>query len=134
MCFHKQVCRIFICFLGQHTTQLINWQKDDQMYVKTSCSEQIELLVLQNKITAIIGGPGSGKTSVMRHVALKMKKIGFVVIPLTVPNDIIKFYDAKRKTLFVIDNFCGKYTLDSHIYDSWVQVVKHIADIPLILR
>lgn len=60
-----------------------------------------------------------------------MKEIGFLVTPITVPNDIIEFFDASKKTLFVIDNFCGKYSLDLQMYDSWVRVIKQITDIPL---
>lgn len=120
----------FLC-LGQFTAQLRIWQKDDQMYGKTTCSEQILNLVQQSKMTAIIGGPGSGKTALIHHIALQMAYIGFDVIPITFPYDIIEFYDTTRNALFVIDNFCGKYSLDPQIHDMWVQVVKHIADIPL---
>ncbi|CAG2237674.1 unnamed protein product [Mytilus edulis] len=116
---------------SQFTTQLRSWQEDDQMYVKTSWSEKILNLVQQSKLAAIIGGPGCGKTALLHNVAFQMAAIGYDVIPITFPYDIIEFYDAKRNTLFVIDNFCGKYSLDLQIHDSWIQVVKHIADIPL---
>ncbi|XP_063446547.1 ankyrin-1-like [Mytilus trossulus] len=55
-----------------------------------------------------------------------MQKDGFDVLPVTNPNDIITWYNPKKETLFVVDDFCGTYTLNPIKYENWKSCVQKI--------
>ncbi|XP_062614170.1 uncharacterized protein LOC134275909, partial [Saccostrea cucullata] len=51
---------------------LIEWQADDKLfYDGISTVEELEERLLKNNIIMVVGGPGLGKTSLVRHIALK---------------------------------------------------------------
>lgn len=45
----------------------------------------------------------------LKHVALRMAEadLNYDIIPITDPNDIIRYNNPNQKTLFVIDDFVG---------------------------
>ncbi|VDI12370.1 Hypothetical predicted protein [Mytilus galloprovincialis] len=55
-----------------------------------------------------------------------MTKHGYTVIPCSKPEDIGKWFKHGRKTLFVFDDVCGRYTLNQQIYTDWKQSLDHI--------
>ena len=77
-------------------------------------------MILQNNIVLVTGSFGSGKSSALHHVALKLfNKHNYLIIPVKFPSEILNFYEPKGKQVFVLDDFCGKYSLDEHRLNSW---------------
>ena len=92
------------------------------MFVSTRASERVfDCLNMYTSVT-VVGNPGVGKTATMRYVALKMRNDGYTVVPTNIPEDIRNFSKKHRKTLFVIDDVCGHYTVDRHRISRWQEM------------
>ncbi|XP_052075517.1 ankyrin-1-like [Mytilus californianus] len=113
----------------QFERRLEQWKKDDQQFVST----KVEKCVMQNVLTqssvTIVGNSGIGKSFLSKHIALLMMKHGYTVIPCSKPEDIGKWFKHDRKTLFVYDDVCGRYTLNQQIYNDWKQNLNHITSL-----
>lgn len=82
---------------------------------------------LQEKsCVVVIGGLGAGKTSIIRSAALQMQRKGYLIIPIESPNDIYRLHSKGRETLFVIDDFCGKYIINEKQISSWKSCTEKI--------
>ncbi|VDH93536.1 glycerophosphodiester phosphodiesterase [Mytilus galloprovincialis] len=111
----------------QISKQLDKWQKNSDNFVETRAAKCVLKGIKENSCLTITASSGVGKTSILRHVALKMKeKEGYDVLPVTYPNDIIQFNNPNQKTLFVIDNFCGTYSINQSDIDNWESVMEQI--------
>ncbi|XP_063408745.1 uncharacterized protein LOC134692224 [Mytilus trossulus] len=105
---------------------LDEWQKNRDSIVETRAMKAVLECVLENSCVTITASSGAGKTSTLLHVALKMKEEGYTILPVTNPNDIVQFCNPNQKTLFVIDDFCGTYSINQSDLDSWEPVMKHV--------
>ncbi|XP_076079493.1 uncharacterized protein LOC143049705 isoform X3 [Mytilus galloprovincialis] len=111
----------------QISKQLDEWQKNADNFVETRAAKYVLKGIKENSCLTITASSGVGKTSILRHVALKMKeKEGYDVLPVTNPNDIIQFNNPNQKTLFVIDDFCGTYSINQSNLDNWESVMEQI--------
>ncbi|XP_052089965.1 uncharacterized protein LOC127726586 [Mytilus californianus] len=102
------------------------WKINDTKFVATRAAKHVFKCVQENKCVTITASSGVGKTAILRHVALQMKGIGYDILPVTSPQDILKFYNPNEKTLFVIDDFCGTYSMNQSDLDSWESVMERI--------
>ncbi|XP_063448244.1 uncharacterized protein LOC134727786 [Mytilus trossulus] len=107
--------------LEQFEKRLELWKKDDQQFVSTEAEKHVMQKVLTQSSVTLVGNSGTGKTFLSKHIALIMKKHGYTVIPCSKPEDIGKWFKHGRKTLFVFDDVCGRYTLNQQIYTDWKQ-------------
>ena len=73
----------------------------------------------------MIGSSGMGKTVTLRHVALKMADSGYDVIPVQEPRDIEQYYNPNEKSIFVVDDFCGKYSANKTEIDQWEKIIQN---------
>ncbi|XP_052079002.1 uncharacterized protein LOC127717259 isoform X32 [Mytilus californianus] len=105
---------------------LDEWQKNADNFVETRAAKCVLKCIKENSCLTITASSGVGKTSILHHVALKMKGEGFDILPVTNPNDIIQFYNPNQKTLFVIDDICGTYSINQSDLDSWESVMEQI--------
>ncbi|CAC5415734.1 unnamed protein product [Mytilus coruscus] len=105
---------------------LDEWQKNADNFVKTRAAKCVLKGVKENSCLTITASSGVGKTSTLRHVALQMKEEGYDILPVTNPNDIIQFYNPNQKTLFVIDDFCGTYSINQSDLGNWEPVMEQI--------
>ncbi|XP_063396719.1 uncharacterized protein LOC134681169 [Mytilus trossulus] len=112
--------------LEQFEKRLELWKKDDQRFVSTEAEKHVMQKVLTQSSVTLVGNSGTGKTFLSKHIALIMKKHGYTVIPCSKPEDIGKWFKHGRKTLFVFDDVCGRYTLNQQIYTDWKQRLDHI--------
>lgn len=98
-----------------------DWRVDTTNFVETRGAKNVLKYVQETtkNCVTITASFGVGKTSILRYVALQMETKGYDIIPVTNPEDIIKFYDPNRKTVFVIDDVCGKYSLKQSEFDRW---------------
>ncbi|XP_076108321.1 uncharacterized protein LOC143076429 isoform X2 [Mytilus galloprovincialis] len=112
--------------LEQFEKRLEQWKKDDQQFVSTEAEKHVMQKVLTQSSVTLVGNSGTGKSFLSKHIALIMKKHGYTVIPCSKPEDIGKWFKHGRKTLFVFDDVCGRYTLNQQIYTDWKQRLDHI--------
>ncbi|XP_076105812.1 uncharacterized protein LOC143074149 [Mytilus galloprovincialis] len=112
--------------LEQFENRLEQWKKDDQQFVSTEAEKHVMQKVLAQSSVTLVGNSGTGKSFLAKHIALIMKKHGYTVIPCSKPEDIGKWFKHGRKTLFVFDDVCGRYTLNQQIYTDWKQRLDHI--------
>ncbi|CAC5403686.1 unnamed protein product [Mytilus coruscus] len=115
--------------LEQFERRLEQWKKDDQQFVSTEAEKHVMQKVLTQSSVTLVGNSGTGKSFLSKHIALIMKKHGYTVIPCSKPEDIGKWFKHDRKTLFVYDDVCGRYTLNQQIYNDWKQNLNHITSL-----
>lgn len=107
-------------FIVKIHKQLEVWRKDDADYFISTKGSTIVLETIQKQsCVAVTGSFGMGKTAILHHVALLMYSIGYIVVPVTHPNDIKKYNHPIEKNLFVVDNFCGKCDLEEEEVEAW---------------
>ncbi|XP_063426126.1 uncharacterized protein LOC134709933 [Mytilus trossulus] len=106
---------------------LKDWKEnDDKMYINTRAAKYVLNCIKKNSCVTITASSGTGKTATLRHVALQMAKEEFDVLPVTDPVDIVKFGNPKQKTLFVVDDLCGNFSLDQSDIKSWEPIMEDI--------
>ncbi|XP_076096830.1 uncharacterized protein LOC143067416 [Mytilus galloprovincialis] len=108
---------------------LVEWKDNDKMFITTEAAKHVLKCIKENSCVTIAASSGVGKTSTLRHVALQMSDEGYDVLLVTDPGDIVKFYNPKQKTLFVIDDLCGNYSLNQTDMKVWEPVMERIKKI-----
>ncbi|XP_063407315.1 uncharacterized protein LOC134691048 isoform X2 [Mytilus trossulus] len=110
----------------QHTVLIEQWRTENKTFVSTRAAEEV-LKRIRNNISVIVSGnSGVGKTATMRHVALLLQNEGYRIIPTSNPEDLRSFAQKGIKTLFVIDDICGHYTLKEQQVDKWEAILAEI--------
>ncbi|CAC5403393.1 unnamed protein product [Mytilus coruscus] len=112
--------------LEQFERRLKQWKEDDKKYVCTAAEKQVRKCILTRSSVTIVGNSGTGKSFLSRHVALTMMELGYIIIPCDNPGDIRQWFKHGRKTVFVFDDVCGRYTLNQQIFNEWTQRLEHI--------
>ncbi|VDI54942.1 Hypothetical predicted protein, partial [Mytilus galloprovincialis] len=110
----------------QFERRLEQWKEEDHTFVNTEAVKQLMITILTENCITIIGNSGTGKSFISRHVALKMMEQGYIIIPCDNPGDIRQWFKPGRKTLFVFDDVCGRYTLNQQILTDWKQRLDHV--------
>ncbi|XP_076106884.1 uncharacterized protein LOC143075380 [Mytilus galloprovincialis] len=106
---------------------LDKWQKNAENFVETRAAKCVLKCIKENSCVTVTASSGVGKTSSLQNVALKMKEEeGYDILPITNPNDVIQFYNPNQKTLFVIDDFCGTFSINQSDLDNWEPVMEQI--------
>ncbi|XP_052103697.1 uncharacterized protein LOC127737205 [Mytilus californianus] len=106
---------------------LKDWKdNDDRMFINTRAAQYVLKCIKENSCVTITASSGVGKTATLRHVALQMAEEEFDVLLVTAPHDIINLYNPKKKTLFVIDDLCGNFSLDQSDIKCWEPVMEDI--------
>ncbi|VDI05440.1 Hypothetical predicted protein [Mytilus galloprovincialis] len=108
---------------------LDQWQQHDKYFVETRAAKHVLKCIQENSCVTITASSGVGKTATLQHVALKMSEEGFDVLLVTNPHNIIEFYNPNQKTLFVIDNFCGTYSINKSDLYNWESVMTRIEEL-----
>ncbi|XP_071166797.1 uncharacterized protein [Mytilus edulis] len=105
---------------------LVEWKDNDKMFITTEATRHVLKCIKENSCVTIAASSGVGKTATLRHVALQMSDEGYDVLLVTDPGDIVKFYNPNQKTLFVIDDLCGNYSLNQTDMKVWEPVMERI--------
>lgn len=85
--------------------------------------------VRQNSCVTITGSSGVGKSATLQHVVLKMADEGYDALLVTSPCDIVKFYHPNQKTLFIMDDFCGTYSINQTDLGNWEPVIERVKEL-----
>lgn len=107
-----------------HDNLIHEWNQNDNMITETKASKNIYSGLEESNCVFLVGRPGSGKSSILRHIALRLVKENvdedFDIIPVVVePSNIIRWYNEKRNQVFILDDFCGKDKVNNQIIDVW---------------
>ncbi|XP_071126842.1 putative ankyrin repeat protein RBE_0220 [Mytilus edulis] len=94
------------------------------MITETKASKDIYSGLEETNCVFLVGRPGSGKSSILRHIALRLVKENddedFDIIPdVVAPSNVIQWYNEKRNQIFILDDFCGKDKVNNQIIDVW---------------
>nr|XP_022307925.1 uncharacterized protein LOC111113925 [Crassostrea virginica] len=97
----------------QHKTLLESWLNGDKPFHEIHSFPNILEKVQSQPITTIIGGPGSGKTTTARHLALRMQTSNeFEIVPILSVSDVIIYGHPKCKQVFILDDVIGVFGVE----------------------
>ncbi|CAC5390172.1 unnamed protein product [Mytilus coruscus] len=113
----------------QNSQMLDQWRKNDVNFVQTVEAKKVLECVKKKSCVTITASSGVGKTATLQHVVLKMAGEGYDVLRLTNPQDIVKFYNPNKKTLFVMDDFCGTYSINQSAFHNWKTDLNRIKEL-----
>ncbi|VDI25203.1 Hypothetical predicted protein [Mytilus galloprovincialis] len=108
---------------------LVEWKDNDKIFITTEATRHVLKCIQENNCVTIVASSGVGKTATLRNVALHMSDEGYDVLLVIDPGDIVKFYNPNQKTLFVIDDLCGNYSLNQSDMKVWEPVMERIKKI-----
>lgn len=114
----QSIREVIQCKIGE-------WKEDDKNFFVTSAAKTILQCCEEQLCVLIIGSSGMGKTATLRHVALQMADKGFDLIPVQEPSEITQYYNPNAKTIFVVDDFCGKFSAKQFDVEKWEQFISH---------
>lgn len=100
---------------------LDQWKEDNTLFVETIASKEVERLMNNQNMVIVTGHPGSGKSAIVRHVALKFREQGWNVKVVYTVMQIINLSTLvlNDKTLFVLNDPIGKESFDEIEYTKW---------------
>ncbi|CAG2233483.1 unnamed protein product [Mytilus edulis] len=69
----------------------------------------------------VTGSSGCGKSSNIHQAALHLRdSLEYEIIPvLTGPTDIMNYYNENKKQVFIVDDICGKETINMQTLQTW---------------
>ena len=76
----------------------------------------------------ITGPSGVGKSTIVKLVALQLQRTdGYQILSVTCPKDIV-YFDPNIKQIYIIDDICGKFSVDQSMINSWENVNRRILE------
>ncbi|VDI68236.1 Hypothetical predicted protein, partial [Mytilus galloprovincialis] len=105
---------------------LQTWKINNSYFVETRAAKHVLESVMNNSFVTVTASFGAGKTATLQYVALQMRDVGYDVLPITNPNDLVKYYNTNKQTLFVIDDVCGTYSINQFHLNNWGLVMERI--------
>ena len=68
-----------------------------------------------------------GKSTIVKLVALQLQKTNdYHILPIICPKEIVKYFDPNIKQIYIIDDICGKFSVDQPMINSWERVHRKI--------
>ncbi|OPL33225.1 hypothetical protein AM593_02258, partial [Mytilus galloprovincialis] len=103
--------------------QVDAWEVENKNFFATFAVKSVLESVKQAPFVVISGSPGMGKSATAYHIALIFRDMmGYEILPINEPSQILKFCKAGRKQIVIIDDICGKFAMNKNIVDSWVRL------------
>lgn len=120
------ILHFHICFpLAQLDESIIeDWLKGNSFFVQTKACEEVEKLINSQNFVVVAGHSGSGKTTIIQHIALKLRSQGWIVKPVNKVIDIIEIVktlrnNLEKSTIVVLNDPIGKESFDEIEFNSW---------------
>lgn len=87
----------------------------------TKACKNVEEQIKSENLVIVTGNTGSGKSAIVKHIALKYKESGWVVKKITNMNTEINdlYIKKESETLFIINDPFGKTFFDEESYRLW---------------
>ncbi|VDH89517.1 Hypothetical predicted protein [Mytilus galloprovincialis] len=120
---------LFPRFPAQISQDLVEWKENDKIFITTRASKNVLKSIKENSTVTITASAGVSKTAILRHVALQMSAEGYDILPVRHPRDIIEFANPNKKTLYVVDDLCGNYSLNQTDMKIWEPFTDQITNI-----
>ena len=112
----------FILFVAIHQLELDEWRQQDENFVEIEAVKYIDTNIQKYHTMTVTGKPGMGKSATVHHVALLLwKQQRYEIIPCTCPTDIKTHFNRDRYQVFVVDDVCGKYTVNQNDIEEWIR-------------
>ncbi|XP_071177667.1 uncharacterized protein [Mytilus edulis] len=97
-----------------------DWEKESTNFIRTRAYEEVLKQIDLHSCVVVTGSSGSGKSSIVRRVSVSLcKEKSYEMILISEPNELKKNYYPRRKTVFVLEDLCGKFTADVGKIRSW---------------
>lgn len=102
----------------------MQWQEDNEHFVETKASKEVERLIICQNIAIVKGHSGSGKSAIVHYIALKYRSQGWNVKPVRTVMEVIQTINSftsviKNKVLFVFNDPIGNESFDEIGYTTW---------------
>ena len=110
---------IFICISDLQAKEVEMWIQNDVNFVKTMATDIYTELVHNSISITLVGNPGIGKTSLMRHIALQLVNRGYDIVPIHSPSKLLQYFNPSCKQVFVIDDPIGIHQLNKQKLFEW---------------
>ncbi|XP_052075453.1 uncharacterized protein LOC127712894 [Mytilus californianus] len=108
------------------TEKLEAWKEADKMYIEIIGAKSVFKCIHENGCVVVTGSSGTGKSSLVRHVALKMQHEGYDILPVSNPECIVTWHNPSKNLLFVVDDFCGTYAVNPMQFENWKNLMEQI--------
>ncbi|XP_076090784.1 uncharacterized protein LOC143062823 [Mytilus galloprovincialis] len=106
------------------------WRTQDQHFVSTIASQMVMEKIRENACVVLTGESGNGKTMTSRHLVLQLNRDeGFEIVVIKRPAELVKFRRRFKKQVFIIDNFCGRFSADQKCIAEWAIHMDHFEEI-----
>ncbi|VDH91759.1 ankyrin repeat domain-containing protein 17 [Mytilus galloprovincialis] len=108
-----------------HLIEIDKWRKEDENYVEIEASRYVYECIQSNPCMIIVGVSGAGKTATAHHVALYMQNhLDYVIVPIKSPSELEKYFSISKKQVFLVDDFCGRYTVIQNDINEWLKYME----------
>ncbi|CAC5426437.1 unnamed protein product [Mytilus coruscus] len=104
--------------IHQKTTKKRTTSMASKVY-KTKAMEEVMGMLRINAIVTVIGPHGSGKTTLINHVTVKMAEQEYELVPAKYVRDIYQLYNENTNQLFIFDDVCGDRDLQMSLLNDW---------------
>ncbi|VDI68968.1 Hypothetical predicted protein [Mytilus galloprovincialis] len=104
-----------------HEEYIKEWEQDQTTFWETRATRHILEYLPSHNCIVVTGSSGCGKSSNIHHAALHLRdSFGYEIVPdLVGPTDIMNYYNKNKKQVFVVDDICGKETINTQTFQLW---------------
>lgn len=71
-------------------------QQENKHFVPTKASKEVEYLLQNQNLVIVKGRPGSGKSAIIKHIALKYLGKGWIVKPVKMVDEMFKICHMEK--------------------------------------
>ncbi|CAG2205892.1 unnamed protein product [Mytilus edulis] len=106
---------------AHHEQEIGEWEQDQTTFLETRATRHILESLPSHNCIVVTGSSGCGKSSNIHQAALHLRdSFGYEIIPvLTGPSDIMNYHNENKKQVFVVDDICGKETINTQTLQTW---------------
>lgn len=66
------------------------WEEDNKLFVETKASNEVEGLIKNQNFVIVTGHTGSGKSTIVHHIALEYKRENWKIKPVRTVMEMIQ--------------------------------------------
>ncbi|XP_076087982.1 uncharacterized protein LOC143058366 [Mytilus galloprovincialis] len=106
---------------AHHGQEIREWEQDQYTFFETRAMRHILESLSSHNCIVVTGSSGCGKSSNIHQAALHLRdSLEYEIIPvLTGPTDIMNYYNENKKQVFIVDDICGKETINMQTLQTW---------------
>ncbi|VDI08953.1 Hypothetical predicted protein [Mytilus galloprovincialis] len=106
---------------AHHRQEIREWEQNQTTFLETRATRHILESLPSHNCIIVTGSSGCGKSSNIHQAALHLRdSFGYEIIPvLTGPTDIMNYYNENKKQVFIVDDICGKETINMQTLQVW---------------